>query len=177
MKQTSSQNLPQRLRESTFREYEQIIKLAVDNHPKAITLKPRGSTLTFIDRLRASKQSLRQYRWITSIDMTKFELVFDDLIVSHNADANTVSFGPKVSVSEQISVDDILMPMSDEDTLTQLLEITELEMHTICMLAAKRLLRVPLQVKIVNSNHAGMYWENSYDVLVDENGNHMYTIR
>ena len=84
----SQETLPFRLSERCFREYEPYIAQAMHVLPSSYQVLPRSgrSQNTVEARLRDSIRSLMQFRWTTSVDMVKFERVYDDLVVRRDGE-------------------------------------------------------------------------------------------
>lgn len=89
-----TEKLPHRLRESSFRRYEQAIHSIVESWPSVVILDPGPlSNETYSARLRDAIQSLLQYNWPTSIDVHKLRKLRHEIVVS-NRDGTIVA-GPR----------------------------------------------------------------------------------
>jgi hypothetical protein len=79
----SPTNVPYRLSEKCFREYESIVKTAIDLLPSRLTIEPcpGRSQNTIEARLRDVFRSLHEFRWNCSVNMAKFEQYYDNLQV------------------------------------------------------------------------------------------------
>lgn len=81
-------NLPSRLRETTFHQYEDDIALIVRSFPTVVNIVPRKSIQTHVARLRDAILSLSKFNWPTHvIDIEKFKKIVDEIKVSHNNDS------------------------------------------------------------------------------------------
>jgi len=87
------QNLPWRFRESSFRKYEQSIASIVKSWPLPVVFHPTSSPETFSCRLRDAIKSLREHQWPTTILMSQFFAICDEIVVGVRGD--TVIAGPE----------------------------------------------------------------------------------
>jgi hypothetical protein len=92
----SNTNLPHRFREASFRRYEHAIDTVVTLWPKVIVINPAPLALeTYAARFRDSCRSLLDNQWETCIDMSRFFIIADDIVVSLTANPGSVTIGPE----------------------------------------------------------------------------------
>lgn len=96
-------SLPYRLRESSFRRFELVIKAIVERYPDKTTFNPQSAIdkplaqCTFACRLRDAMHSLLDNKWKTIIDFEKFTQIHPQLDVSEQPDG-LVAVGPRESL-------------------------------------------------------------------------------
>jgi len=91
--------LPHRLRESSFRVYEDVISAAVNAFPNTTTIDPSSlgkSSDTVACRLRDAIASYDHFRWSPSkINLIRFLDVRPKLVVSQDKTTGAVVIGPR----------------------------------------------------------------------------------
>ena len=113
-------DLPFRLSERCFREYELDIKTIVELSPARAVLPPRPgrSQATVEARLRDAMRSLYEYRWSpTKVDMVKFDQLYPRFIVRRDIyDASNVAVEfrgePRPDTPQRTATDSIVIPTS-----------------------------------------------------------------
>ena len=96
-------SLPYRLTEKCFRVYEPYIAYAMKVLPSSYTLSvmPQNLAPTTVEaRMRDAMRSLRQFRWTTSVDMIRFDQLYDDIKV--NIDGKNVIVSLRSSVQQTV---------------------------------------------------------------------------
>lgn len=80
--------IPYRLTEKCFREYEADITQAMLVLPSTYQIKPKPgrSQNTVEARLRDAMRSLHQFRWTTSVNMLKFDDLYNDIKVGRDGE-------------------------------------------------------------------------------------------
>jgi hypothetical protein len=85
-----SSSLPHRLRKDTVEGYAKALAQIVDAYPSVVRFDPRPRALaTFAARLRDARISLQKYQWELScaeVNMSKFNLIHDEIVVQEGAD-------------------------------------------------------------------------------------------
>ena len=83
-------DIPHRFSEAAFRVYEPAISHAVDVSPSDFTIHPRTtfqrSPETVCARLRDAIRSLHMHRWVTSVNMLKFNDIYPRLSVCRDGE-------------------------------------------------------------------------------------------
>lgn len=192
--------IPHRFQEKQFRKYESCIKEIVDSFPLVVTYTVTGSTTTFACRLRDAMKSLSEHRWVTDINMERFDRIHPKndvarkLIKVSELGHNVVRISP---VNNQVSLirdrtitpasQDLLLnneqtpstPNPSDPSLTNPpVDFTtndSHDLHLLCQLASKRLLTNPLIVVIEDQNRAISLME-SYDVLLTPHEDNKYIL-
>ena len=99
-----STTLPFRLTEKCFRVYEPYIAYAMRILPSSYTIDVMPDKLaptTVEARMRDAMRSLRQFRWTTSVDMIRFDALYDDIKV--NIDGKTVVISLRNTTQQTVS--------------------------------------------------------------------------
>lgn len=112
--------LPHRLRQSSFRKYENTITKIVNTFPKVVVV-PSGNlaAITIAARLRDAMLSLHTYGWPSSVNMAKFLDNYSDIKVSHRG-ASIV-----VGSREEIRRYDAVIPIELGSTAEELASLTD----------------------------------------------------
>ncbi len=137
------ENIPSRLTERSFRQYESTISQAIKAFPQVVTLYPKGNLNTYVARLRDAMLSLEKYGWTTSIDKEAFKEIRPRLVVALKDDA--VFIGARAAIKDFKPA----QPIQLDNVPTKEIEycIVSLEsLKVLCDLAAKRLLACNLRI-------------------------------
>lgn len=181
MNATSITTLPHRLRETSFREYEDTIAQIVQSFPVVVKCNTGiKSPATFSARLRDAMFSLMTNRWETSkIDFLSFERNYLETIVSHRA--NGVFAGSREELkkldelvqksltTEQVRLFENIEP---EVLPLELNNLTRDELKFLCLLASNRALNRPISIKAAWFDLENKEWfESNFDISLEEKSN------
>lgn len=203
MNPTDKLNLPSRLRESTFKQYEKVIAHAVVTMPHCFIQQQeqvKGSLATFASRLRDAMASLATYRWESEIvNMDKFEELYPLIKVSHimpdrvvigSAEAIKLHYQQNLppnqfecfTSSTQASVVDSKSIVNETTlnasvivSLSQDTHDAGVELKFLADLAALRLLNSVVEIKI--SAEQAQYLEDNFDVVLTKVNDNTYTMQ
>ena len=205
MNPTNTNNLPSRLKESSFRRYENTIQHAITEFPEVIIYKENDlgiSCSTFASRLRDAMASLVMYRWTSEvINMDKFDELYSKIKVSHVI-PNIVVIGSLESI-KQFYKNENLPPSQFEcltrtsvvDANSQTTPVASIagnseavvvslsqdthdqgvELKFLAGLAASRLLNSAVEIQITAEIAKSL--EDNYDVVLTSIGENKYTIQ
>lgn len=161
----NDEDLPFRLRESTFRIYEPYIVAAVKGWPDPVTINPAPLRATTVSaRLRDAILSLRTFRWSTTIDMEVFDKVESQIQVTHSD--HSVALGPKgkrvvpgfqMQTTSHASLG-IHFNKGNHD---------EADLTAICRLLGKRLISGPIYIYPPIHETQVATLESTFDVAID----------
>lgn len=174
----SSQSLPHRLSEKSFRRYEEVIANAVDAAPQIVTIDPKQFNLaatTITARLRDAILSYYKYNWSsTMIDRRKFADIYrwPGIVVSQRNDGNIIVGTPLSVAAEDVK------PL----TATANVEPTQLSINgndpqcveAVALLLSKQVLVGPITV--INAITDYSYLEQQYEIGVVDNKNGTVTL-
>lgn len=124
---TTTEDIPPRFTEASFRRYEPFIHSAIAILPSALEIDPRGSLglspETVSARLRDAMRSLHTYRWTTSVDMVKFNEYYQALEVARKDNLVIVRLKEKRVVQTPHQLNTIELPLDcDEDNKRRAVE-------------------------------------------------------
>lgn len=171
--------LPSRLKESSFKNYENHIALAVHDFPAVVVFESiQGSVATFVARFRDAMSSLHTYNWATiTIDMDKFRACYLDLAVSHY-ETKAIT-GSRTRIREYKSKGSEGWQSNPvREGVVEPVELPNLsreEIKFLCRLASQRLLSCPIVVSGIDEENA-QYFEENFDVRVDKREDGKFTI-
>lgn len=175
-------SLPSRLRESSFRKYEDDIAKIVENFPTAIVFTPKGNVITYVARLRDAILSFQIYAWESNvIDRAKFAQAYENMVVSHSHENDKVLAGGRLEVKKARLGNEqgILTEFKVGYTQTAVeLNETELDSNQVaflCLLASKRLLTNPIRTNCMNAEDK-RHLEDEFDVMIEDNQDGTFTI-
>ena len=192
MNPTNNKNLPSRLRESSFRRYEQHIQTAVASFPNVIVISEKygASLVTFASRLRDAMASLVMYHWESQIiDMDKFDEIYPKLKVSHVM-PDRVVVGSAECIKEYYQQQNLppdqfecltntsvvsqttskISASSPDSSIAVAVSLSQdthdkgVELKLLAGLAALRALSQPIQIEI--DNEQATWLEDNFDVVV-----------
>ncbi len=170
-------NLPQRLRESSFHKYEDDLCSAVTAYPLTHTINPTKyglSAVTVVARIRDAKLSLKLYRWSTKINLSKFDQIESDLTFTHRGSLIISGSRDVLKIKQELKPTG-LDPLVDEPTInTDAIAIPNHSKELICHLVAVGLC-CPLRVSGFEPPQIE-HFESSYDVRIDDNNDGTQTI-
>lgn len=165
--------LPYRLRESTFRIYEPLIAQAIRDCPTPIMVNPAPlRCTTYAARLRDSIAAFKRFQWPASF--TLFELTDANLTVRHNE--ATVYLGPK---GKQTTIPNEFKVVNP-NRVTGLPIDTKLDaaqLEAFCLLLSSRLLSGPviLRTQVLSQPEINSL-EERYDIAIEISENNSTVI-
>lgn len=180
MNPTQTQQLPHRLKESTFRVFETDIGMIVTAFPKVVELKPKGekfTSLTYTARLRDAMTSLALFKWATQqVDMSKFEQVRGMIVVSHRSDGRIFAGSrEELKLAANRTSETTVQPFYCEANFQTLPLVSQETKELVCTLASLKLLSAPVRVSGLTAADKEKL-EDSFDVAVCDNGDGTWTI-
>lgn len=173
----STNVLPPRFREKSFRRYEDDLLRALKAYPNSILIAPKDydlSAVTVAQRFRDAKKSLLDNKWETKIPRDLFERLQDDLIVRETMNG-MVKVGPIKEV--EVGHDTFIVGGKFETFSTpssKPFDATHIPIAPLIWLAHNNLLKCPLIVKIDDSKVDELY--NSYDINLDRQEDGFYIL-
>ena len=165
--------LPQRFRESSFRDYERTIAVAMNSSPVAFKVDPKlagKAQVTFACRLRDAMKSYKDNNWHSILDRENFLLMYESkrLIVSERTDGSiligstsaieqfaTSSNGAKVSAVAEVKDAEILVLTSTD------------QKNLLMLLSSRRLLAPRLRVFGITDSEAEQF-QLDYDIALEK---------
>jgi hypothetical protein len=160
-------DLPDRMREKAFQRFEPDIIAIVQAYPMCVELDPSRLDLaptTYCARLRDAMTSLREYRWATAIDMTRFDSIWNKIQVSHTRLG--VLGGSREAILRRLeSTDKTLRQLATPPSNSVQFQGLD-KMIPICELAAKGNF-TPILIIGITDEHVAVL-EADYDIRLDK---------
>lgn len=159
-----SGTLPHRFSERSFRRYESVIAAIVIDFPRVTVVRPSDFKLsaeTVRGRLRDAITSLKCHNWPTTINITQFLMIYEQIVVSLRPDG-MVAVGNKDTVK-----DTIVEPIVAIDP-TSVLDCTQVELSisTMCWLAHSRALSKRLKFALTSESATSLM--EQYDIVLTQ---------
>lgn len=164
----TNETLPSHLRESNFRQYEQVWADAVNNYPREVVVDPKKlnrSPVTVAQRIRDARSSCLRYGWPTTLfPVARLAELANDLQVIHEP-SGLVKIRSKTAVT----------PVQGEANEQEPLNMCDQgypEIRLLCRLASKRALSRKLLIFIDNPQDL----EAAYDINLERLPNGTYLL-
>ena len=165
--------LPQRFRESSFRDYERPIFAAMNTAPVAYKINPalvNKAQVTFACRLRDAMKSYKDNNWSSILDREKFLLMYESkrLMVSERTDGSILVGSQSAIEQFATSSNGVKNPSVAEVKNAELLILLSMEEKKLLMLLASRRLLAPrLRVFGITDPEAEQF-QLDYDVALEK---------
>ena len=165
--------LPQRFRESSFRDYERTIAAAMNVSPVAFKVDPRllgKAQVTFACRLRDAMKSYKDNNWSSILDHEKFLIMYESkkLIVSERTDGS-ILIGSLSAIDQfTTSSNGVKNPPIAEVKDAPILVLTSTDQKNLLMLLSSRRLLAP-RMRIFGLSDAEVeQFQLDYDVALEK---------
>jgi len=165
--------LPQRFRESSFRDYERTIAAAMNVSPVAFKVDPRllgKAQVTFACRLRDAMKSYKDNNWPSILDHEKFLIMYESkkLIVSERTDGS-ILIGSLSAIDQfATSSNGVKNPPIAEVKDAPILVLTSTDQKNLLMLLSSRRLLAP-RMRIFGLSDAEVeQFQLDYDVALEK---------
>lgn len=140
--------LPSRLRESSFRKYENFIAEGIKNFPQHTTFPAPASgkpnLTTFCARFRDALSSYKTYKWPSKvIDEEKFKKFNDNISIKLKVETNAVEFSLRTSAHQTLVIKAPVKPVNAPDCV--LTNLNEDEVKAFCLLLSNKRLNGPVE--------------------------------
>jgi hypothetical protein len=165
--------LPQRFRESSFRDYERTIAAAMSTSPIAFKVDPRllgKAQVTFACRLRDAMKSYKDNNWPSILDHEKFLIMYESkrLMVSERTDGS-ILIGSQSAIDQfATSSNGVKTPAIPEAKNSEILIVQTIDEKKLLMiLSSRRLLAPRLRVFGLNDPEVEQF-QLDYDVALEK---------
>ena len=174
------QTLPGRLRESSFRTFEDDIAAIVNQWPCAVPFTDfHGLSInTFSARLRDSLTSFHQFHWPSDkVSYADFCVIRERIIVKQLSSGKVLA-GSKEEVDAVAEQEPMVDPLEEVrgSSVAIVFEVTDaVEKRLLARLAALRVFKQPLILRGLTPDDVATL-EDSYDVIFHSNTDGTYTL-
>jgi hypothetical protein len=168
-----NQSLPHRFRESSFRDYEDFIRTAINLSPSAYKIDPalhNKAQVTLACRLRDAMRSYKDHNWPCSFDREKFLHLYDEkkLSVSERTDGTILVGSLSAIESFATSSNGVKTPAIPEVKDAEILVLTSIEQKELIMLLSSRRLLAP-RMRLFGLTDAEVeQFQCNYDVALEK---------